>query len=163
MEKDAILEMIRTARRLTDEADVPGELRVPAFEYALRKIGGPDQGAENLSGTQMPAPARRAAASVDDEGPDVPGLLALSKTNADRFLVFLELLAYREEPATVAALVELFRTYRQDVPKLPTRDLANMVARGLVDTVRRSGSVTFSLKRRGRDRLAELPTSGNAT
>jgi len=60
------------------------------------------------------------------------------------------------EAATAEVLRQKFRTYRQDVPKLPTRDLDALVAKGWVDKDKTANPLVFTLKAKGRARVREL-------
>lgn len=137
---------------------LPEHLQGKAFELAVAMLSGANQGGETLA--RPAAPVRGATRHVgrddDAEGPDVADLLRASKRNPDRYLAFMADLDAKGEPATTATLIDCFRTYRQDIPKLPARDLGDMVAKGWIEQVGKGRDASFALKRKGRDRLDQL-------
>lgn len=106
-----------------------------------------------------PPVATAPTAREDHEGPDTADLLRACKRNPDRYLVFMAELERKGEVASTASLLECFRTYRQDMPKLPARDLGDLVAKGSIEQVGKGRDAAFVLKRKGRERLAELATA----
>lgn len=162
MNSDSVEEILKKAGKAV--AGLPEHLQSKAFELAVDMLtaeagqpfgraGRPDVGA---------AIARVPSVGNDGEGPDVADLLRASKRNPDRYLVFAQELEKRNEVCTTGAFSELFRTYRQDMPKLPARDLGDMVAKGLLEQIGKGRDATFALKRKGRERLAQLFAAANA-
>jgi hypothetical protein len=158
MDGEAVKQVLVEAGKAVEE--LPDHLQVKAFELAVGMLLGEGQPAREPS---RAAPAARVATPStlrdDHEGPDAADLLRACKRNPDRYLVFMSKLEHKGEVATTASLLECFRTYRQDMPKLPARDLGDLVAKGLIEQLGKGRDAAFVLKRKGRERLAELATA----
>lgn len=165
MDKDRVIEIFTDAREAA--AGLPDNLQAKGFELAVSLLaGGSGQSQRPGSKSQaaiggeggplmLPAPPRAAI-------PDVSDLLKVCRQNPERYVVFLKDAEDRNEPGTVENLRQAFRTYRQDVPKLPNRDLDKLVANGWVEKLRNVSPLTFILKAKGRqvlDRLVAAVTS----
>ena len=153
MEEDRVQDVLKRAAEAV--ADLPEGLKPKAFELAVGMLTGAEPH-HALGPTARAAPTRADARAPHDETADVADLLRAAKRNPDRYLVFAQDLEGAGEPATTAAYLERFRTYKQDAPKLPSRDLGDMVAKSLLEQVGKGRDATYILKRKGRERLAQL-------
>jgi hypothetical protein len=164
MEPSKVEEILKQAAEAVE--GLPTALQAKAFELAVTMLTGQVQ---PLLARVPPGPstnrpnAQNIATIRDRELQEVSDLLPLCKRNPDRYLVFLrDLEAAAGEPPSTSAISERFKKYKQDTPKLPTRDLADMVAKGLIEQVGKGRDATFVLKRKGRERLAELDAALSA-
>lgn len=140
-------------------ADLPEHLQVKAFEMAVAMMttGQPPPARGPAAATGAVAPIARPAPREAAPGePDVVDLLKVCKRNPDRYVVFMQELENQNEAATSASLVQAFKTYKQDIPKLPSRDIDELVAKNWVDRDKTVFPHLFTLKQKGRARLAEL-------
>lgn len=164
MESNKVEEILRQASAAV--ASLPESLQGKAFELAVSMLTG------EIAQQPTPSPgkpprasdvSRQAAANASEgELPDVSDLLRVCKRNPDRYLIFLRDAEVAEEQIDTSAVTERFRKYKQDTPKLPTRDLSEMVAKGLIEQIGKGRDATFALKRKGRERLAQLDASASA-
>ncbi len=155
MDKDRLVEIFGDANEAI--ATLPQHLQEKGFELAVNLLAG-DSSLPRVAVTPaLPAPVSYQARAVATDGvPDVSDLLKVCRQNPERYAVFLKDAEDRGEPATVENLRQAFRTYRQDVPKLPNRDLDKLVANGWVEKVRNTSPLTFILKLKGRQQLERL-------
>jgi hypothetical protein len=161
MDAVKIEEILKQASRAVE--GLPEHLQSKAFEVTVAMLVG--------DVNQLPSPPSRPAADgargtpaplPDGESPDVPDLMRVCRGNPDRYLVFLRDIELTREQGDSANIIERFRKYKQDAPKLPSRDLGNMVAKGLTEQVGKGRDATFLLKRKGRERLAQLDVAASA-
>lgn len=159
MEPEAVEEILTQAGKAV--AGLPEHLQGEAFKLAVTLLSG--QSAPS-GPSPSPQPERLRSPGLIEDGAlaDVSDLLRVSKRNPDRYLVFMQHLEAKGEDATSVALAEQFRVYRQDMPKLPARDLGDMVAKGLIEQVGKGRGAPFLLKRKGRERLAQLAATISA-
>lgn len=145
-------------------AGLPEHLQVKAFEMAVTMMSGaapiaaPRGALEPLANAALSRPPAREPVPVADE-PDVVDLLKVCKRNPDRYVVFMQELENKGEPVTSASLMQAFKRFKQDIPKLPSRDLDELVAKNWVDRDKSTYPHVFTLKKKGRDRLLELAVS----
>ena len=157
VDADVVEEVLKKAGKAV--ADLPEHLQAKAFELAVSMLSGTAAAAP--PGPRTEATRRPATPLAEGEAPDVPDLLRACKRNPDRYLVFMHDMESRGEDVTTGALVDRFRMYKQDVPKLPARDLADMVAKGLVEQLGKGRDARFTLKRKSRERVAQLAAGVN--
>jgi hypothetical protein len=151
MDKNRLVEIFEEANEAV--VSLPEHLQSKAFELAVNLLtGGAARGA-TPGQLRRPPVVRPTTAG---ESPDVSDLLRVCKRNPDRYVVFLKDAEDRDEPATVEVLRQAFRTYKQDVPRLPNRDLDELVAKGLVEKDRTANPLTFLLKAKGRAHYDKL-------
>ncbi len=161
MHPNSVREILKKAGEAV--ADLPDHLQSKAFELAVSMLKGETPSVPALE-SEHPGTGeggRRAGAALSNEVPDVSDVLGACKRNPDRYLVFLRDIESAGAQADTPSLGERFRKYKQDLPKLPSRDLGEMVAKGLIEQVGRGRDATFVLKRKGRERLAELDAAIN--
>lgn len=138
---------------------LPEHLQPTAFELAVSMLSGVGQAASSQPRSGAPAAyaaSRHAPLGGEADAPEIADLLRVCKRNPDRYVAFMADLERKSEVATTASLVECFRIYRQDLPKLPARDLGDLVAKGWIELVGKGRDASFVLKRKGRERLKEL-------
>lgn len=153
MEPDTVQEILAKASKAVE--DLPEHLQGRAFELAVGML---TEGLRQIPAdyTRPADPVRRPSSMHGSDAPDVSDLLRACRRNPDRYLTFIQELETKGEDATPASIVDRFRTYRQDVPKLPGRDLGDMVANGLLEQSGKGRDATFVLKRKGRERISQL-------
>lgn len=156
MEKDRLAEIFGEAKEAV--ATLPNHLQEKAFELAVYFLAGssPPRAAAISGFPPAGRDQRSISAAVPSGIPDVSDLLKVCRQNPERYVVFLKEAEDRGEPATVDSLRQAFRTYRQDVPKLPNRDLDKLVANGWVEKLRNTSPLTFALKSKGRQQIDRL-------
>jgi hypothetical protein len=161
VESDSVEEILKKAGKAVES--LPEHLQGKAFELAVSMLTegvAPSRGAPSAS--RPSESVRHPSAAYDTDLPDVSDMLRACKRNPDRYLVFIQELEAKGLDATTASMTECFRTYRQDTPKLPARDLAEMVAKGLIEQLGKGREATFALKRKGRERIAQLAAAVGA-
>ncbi len=160
MDADRVEKILGEASRAV--AELPEHLQAKAFELAVSMLSSQGQDPPTRLIGARETEVHPPGASLDGVPPDVSDVLRVCKRNPDRYLVFLRELELSGQPANTVAIVDLFKKFRQDVPKLPTRDLGDLVAGGLVEQEGRGRDASFVLKRKGRERLTQLDAGINA-
>lgn len=162
MDQSEVEKVLLEAARAVES--LPEPLKARGFELAVNMLTGDASSrsvAQRPSGVVRPMPPDSPRMTVEGET-EISDLLPVCKRNPDRYLVFMRDIEASGDACSSSALVERFRKYKQDVPKLPSRDLADMIARGLVEQIGRGRDATFLLKRKGRERLAQLDAAVTA-
>src|SRR5438270_11999525 len=123
MDRKNIEDVLKQASKAVE--GLPENLQGEAFKMAVALLTGQSSQLPGPSASRNSEKVPHAAAGA--ELPDVADLLRVSRRNPDRYLVFMQELEFKGQEATSASLTEQFRIYRQDMPKLPARDLGDMV------------------------------------